>query len=54
MDQKCDIKPSLMESKCNTQPTNDSLVDDDDNVWQDLIGIAPDPPDRREKCEKCQ
>lgn len=26
----------------------------DDGVWQDLIGIAPDPPDRRKKCEKCQ
>lgn len=24
-----------------------------EDVWQDLIGIAPDPPDQREKCEYC-
>lgn len=24
-----------------------------EEAWQDLVGIAPDPPDRREKCEKC-
>lgn len=31
-------------------------INDEENVdgaWQDLVGIAPDPPDRREKCENC-
>lgn len=24
-----------------------------EDVWRDLVGIAPDPPDQREKCEYC-
>lgn len=32
----------------------ENLVDDDEEeVWQDLLGITADPPDRREKCEYC-
>lgn len=49
------------ESQCNntldthrTQHIKDDDDDEHDGVWQDLIGIAPDPPDRRKKCDKCQ
>lgn len=27
---------------------------DTEEIWQDLIGILADPPDKREKCENCQ
>lgn len=35
--------------------TQYSLIDDinEEDVWQDLVGIAADPPDRREQCEHC-
>ncbi|XP_070072600.1 tRNA-uridine aminocarboxypropyltransferase 2 [Drosophila takahashii] len=26
----------------------------EDEAWQDLVGISADPPDRRDKCEKCK
>lgn len=37
----------------NLQPKNTADVEDLEDVWQDLIGIAPDPPIQRDKCEKC-
>lgn len=33
---------------------NSTADDEEDEVWQDFLGIAADPPDRREKCEYCQ
>lgn len=36
-------------------PQNRCAVDDDEQeVWQDLLGIVADPPDQREKCEHCR
>lgn len=28
--------------------------DTEADAWQDLIGIAADPPDQREKCDYCR
>lgn len=28
--------------------------DTEEDAWQDLIGIAADPPDQREKCDYCR
>lgn len=56
MDTVCNLKTNVIDvqhsSTSDTQQTN---VDDgsDGDVWRDLIGIAPDPPDRREQCKKC-
>lgn len=61
METVCNLKRNVTESQhSNTSSTPQSTYDDDDDdddnnsVWQDLIRIAPDPPDRRKKCEKCQ
>lgn len=24
------------------------------DVWKDFVGITPDPPDKRDKCEHCK
>lgn len=40
--------------KFERKPRQNSTVDDDEEeVWQDFLGIAADPPDRREQCEHC-
>lgn len=41
--------------KNNRKNTKIDYYDEErvEDVWQDLIGIAPDPPDQREKCEYC-
>lgn len=54
MDTVFNIKRNVMESQCSSTSDTQQSYDYNDDAWQDLIGIAPDPPDRREKCEKCQ
>lgn len=44
------VTVSQQSSSSNTLDTQQF---NDDCVWQELIGIAPDPPVRRKKCEKC-
>lgn len=51
MDIVCDAKINVTDSQRNS--TSAQQFNDDD-VWQDLIGIALDPPDHRKKCDKCQ
>lgn len=49
MDNSTGVEAKVAKSRPN------SINDDDnvDGVWQDLVGIAPDPPDRREECKSC-
>lgn len=28
--------------------------EESEDSWQDLLGIIADPPERRDKCEKCK
>lgn len=51
-----------METNKNDEPNHinqqqngisDDFEEEEEDVWQDLVGIAADPPDRREKCEYC-
>lgn len=38
----------------NKSRRNSTTDDNEEDVWLDFLGIAADPPDRREKCEYCQ
>lgn len=42
---------SIESNETNSQ--NGSVADEQE-VWQDLLGIVADPPNQREKCEYCQ
>ncbi|XP_031625638.1 DTW domain-containing protein 2 [Contarinia nasturtii] len=42
-----------IENMCKTKE-NSTADDDEGNVWNDFIGIAADPPDKRKICEYCR
>lgn len=49
---------SLIKSEIKEEVSQQNSVDADydeeeEDPWKDLVGIAPDPPDRREECKYC-
>lgn len=38
----------------NQHVSTNGEVKENENSWQELLGITADPPERRDKCEKCK
>lgn len=50
-DKKTNVKDTNSGSTSNTKLTKNDEVED---VWRDFLGITPDLPEHREKCENCR